>query len=300
MKDILNSIKFNFLYVDKYSFGRSWEYPENIIPYSMLRCVIKGSAEFHVDGEKYIVKKNQIAYIPEGCKLYCAALEENFTFISVRFKSTIYYEGANFLSDYFLVPTVIESDAVLNEYFKDIYNWVFRRAPSRIFHIRGTLELIIARILDNNNKNPAALSMPQDKYSIKEIKRRVLSSAVKEDTRITVVIEYITSHPTEHFTCEQMSDMTNMSQTSFRRLFKQQTGKAPLDFIRDFRLTTAARKLLVSTVSINDLAYDLGFEDPNYFIRIFKKNYGVTPRQYRNSIREESPLDIADNLTNNH
>ena len=52
-------------------------------------------------------------------------------------------------------------------------------------------------------------------------------------------------------------------------------------YIKDFKLTTAVRKLLVSNTSINEIAYNIGYKDPNYFIREFKEVFGCTPRQYR-------------------
>ena len=68
LSSFMNTIRFNFLYIDKYSFGRTWIYPESAIPYNMLRYVIDGSAEFMVDDESVIVKKGQVSYIP--CLLY--------------------------------------------------------------------------------------------------------------------------------------------------------------------------------------------------------------------------------------
>ena len=50
LSSFMNTIRFNFLYIDKYSFGRTWTYPESAIPYNMLRYIIDGSAEFVVDG----------------------------------------------------------------------------------------------------------------------------------------------------------------------------------------------------------------------------------------------------------
>ena len=49
LSSFMNTIRFNFLYIDKYSFGRTWTYPESAIPYNMLRYIIDGSAEFVVD-----------------------------------------------------------------------------------------------------------------------------------------------------------------------------------------------------------------------------------------------------------
>ena len=56
--------------------------------------------------------------------------------------------------------------------------------------------------------------------------------------------------------------------------------------MREIRLTTAARALLVSNDNVNDIAYEVGYEDANYFIREFKAAFGFTPNQYRRVARE--------------
>lgn len=54
----------------------------------------------------------------------------------------------------------------------------------------------------------------------------------------------------------------------------------------EYRLTTAARKLPVSNANISEIAYSVGYEDSNYFIREFKVAFGMTPKQYRNIAKE--------------
>lgn len=75
--------------------------------------------------------------------------------------------------------------------------------------------------------------------------------------------------------------MAELSKQRFSSLFKEQVEKSPMVYIKDLKLTTAARKLLVSNTSINEIAYNIGYKDPNYFIREFKEAFGCTPRQYR-------------------
>ena len=66
-----------------------------------------------------------------------------------------------------------------------------------------------------------------------------------------------------------------------RKLFKKQTGKSPNEWIRDLRIMTAAHLLLSTDDNINEIAYKAGFDDVNYFIRVFKKKLGNTPKKFR-------------------
>lgn len=289
MDSSINSIRFNFLYVDKYSFGRTWAYPESTIPYSMLRYILDGKAEFNVDGKTYIVEKNQISYLPEGCNLSCKALDDNFSFISIRFTTSVFYEGANFLTEYFGIPEIIDGDEIIKNYFYEIYKWILTDSNSKIFYVRGYLELIIANIIYKVNSNENIKINKETEginYNMEEIKRRSRKCNTKEDPRIRIVTDYILMHPTEKYTSQKLSDMADIAETTFRRLFKQQTGKTPMEFLCDVRLTTAARKLLVSNSQVSTIAYEVGFEDPNYFVRVFKKAFGMTPNQYRKTAIE--------------
>ena len=63
---MFDNIRFNFLYIDTYSFGKNWVYPESIVPYNMLRYIKFGSGTFFIDDEEFVVSKSQIVYIPKG------------------------------------------------------------------------------------------------------------------------------------------------------------------------------------------------------------------------------------------
>lgn len=73
---VIDNIRLTFLYIEFYSMGKTWVYPESYIPYNIFRYIVKGKAEFCIDGEEIIVKENQIVYIPQGCRMSCRALSE--------------------------------------------------------------------------------------------------------------------------------------------------------------------------------------------------------------------------------
>ena len=289
LSSFMNTIRFNFLYIDKYSFGRTWTYPESAIPYNMLRYIIDGSAEFVVDGETVIVKKGQVSYIPEGCWLSCRALEDTFAFYSIRFTTSVFYEGANFLREYYNFPLVMDVGEGIGSYFSDIYKWVRTDKKSKAFHVRGALDTLIASLIDIlNSDEPDDVKAEINglEYNLEQIRKRVKKSTVQTDPRIQTVIDYIMLNPTEEYTSDKLSGMAEVAETTFRRLFKEATGKTATEFIRQVRLTTAARLLLVSNDPVNCIAHDVGFEDANHFTRVFKQAFGMTPGRYRKMSQE--------------
>ena len=289
LSSFMNTIRFNFLYIDKYSFGRTWTYPESAIPYNMLRYIIDGSAEFVVDGETVIVRKGQVSYIPEGCWLSCKALEDTFAFYSIRFTTSVFYEGANFLREYYNFPLVMDVGEGIEPYFSDIYKWVRTDKKSKSFHVRGALDTLIASLIDIlNSDEPDDVKAEINglEYNLEQIRKRVKKSTVQTDPRIQTVIDYIMLNPTEEYTSDKLSGMAEVAETTFRRLFKEATGKTATEFIRQVRLTTAARLLLVSNDPVNCIALDVGFEDANHFTRVFRQAFGMTPGRYRKMSQE--------------
>ena len=289
LSSFMNTIRFNFLYIDKYSFGRTWTYPESAIPYNMLRYIIDGSAEFVVDGETVIVRKGQGSYIPEGCWLSCKALEDTFAFYSIRFTTSVFYEGANFLREYYNFPLVMDVGEGIEPYFSDIYKWVRTDKKSKSFHVRGALDTLIASLIDIlNSDEPDDVKAEINglEYNLEQIRKRVKKSTVQTDPRIQTVIDYIMLNPTEEYTSDKLSSMAEVAETTFRRLFKEATGKTATEFIRQVRLTTAARLLLVSNDPVNCIAHDVGFEDANHFTRVFRQAFGMTPGRYRKMSQE--------------
>ena len=287
-------MRFNCLYVDKYTFHSGWFFPEDYIPYCLLRFITRGEAVFKINGEEIIVHKNEIAYIPEGAVMSCWALSDNIEFYSIRFCVTARLNDSDFLGEYFHIPTITKNaqESVLT-YFQEIYQSATSQNPSRLFRIRGNLELILAYLTQRANAEgeaeaPSERDVP-DAHSLEAIRRRnAKTQNINRDPRIQVVVDYLTPHLNEPFTIQSLSEMAQVSQTSFRRLFKAHTGKSPSDYIRELRMTSAARMLLTSDREIAEIGYQVGFSDANYFSRTFRQVFGVSPHQYRRISRGQT------------
>ena len=284
---LYSSMRFNFLYVDKYTFQENWAYPTSYIPYCMLRYILKGDAIFSINGEEFDVHEGQVAYIPEGCYLSCYSLSKEFQFISIRFSTTFRLENSDFLSEYFHIPrlTAQPSTEVLG-YFMEVYQNATSKKASRMFSIRGNLELILAALTVDESTSSDKSIEPESSFSLAGIQHRESRSSNNSDPRIQVIVEYMVTHPTESFDSSSLCKLADISQSTLQRLFKQHTGKTPREFIKELRMVTAARRLLITDERISTIAYELGFENVPYFSKLFKSVYGVSPQLYRKISRE--------------
>jgi signal transduction histidine kinase/ligand-binding sensor domain-containing protein/DNA-binding response OmpR family regulator len=82
------------------------------------------------------------------------------------------------------------------------------------------------------------------------------------------------------YTVEMMSHDLGMSRTLLYKKILALTGKPPLEFLRSFRLKRAAMLLDRSQMNVSEIAFQVGFNDPKYFSRHFKAEFGVIPSKY--------------------
>ena len=81
---------------------------------------------------------------------------------------------------------------------------------------------------------------------------------------------------------QYFADLAHLSQHYFSDLIKKETGRKLKDHINDFVIEKAKNLLLGTENSVSEIAYDLGFNYPHYFTRLFKSRTGQTPVEYRN------------------
>ncbi|WP_116788983.1 helix-turn-helix domain-containing protein [Flavobacterium psychrotrophum] len=89
-------------------------------------------------------------------------------------------------------------------------------------------------------------------------------------------------------TVNYLADKLNISPRYLSDVLKQETGKTALDHIHIYLIKEAKNLLLSSDNNVAQIAYDLGFETPSYFTRLFKKVVGHTPVQYKQQYKAQA------------
>jgi len=102
----------------------------------------------------------------------------------------------------------------------------------------------------------------------------------RADRLILQARDYIQDHLLDELSLEQISEQANLSKYHFLRLFRQQFGITPHQYLMNCRIN-AARKSLEQGRSLDDVVYDYGFSDLSHFNRRFKPIYGTTPKRYQ-------------------
>lgn len=115
----------------------------------------------------------------------------------------------------------------------------------------------------------------------RELLRLEEERSQRELRPITEAKRYIQQHYREALRLEDVSSAVGFNATYFSTLFKKETGQNFMDHLTDLRIEKAKELLCGEGMSVMDVAEEVGYRDLKYFSRLFKKNTGVSPSDYR-------------------
>ena len=139
------------------------------------------------------------------------------------------------------------------------------------------LEVLILRMrklieLSRNAKQRGYIEPEPEEIAITPLDEKLIANA----------ISYVEKNISRsNLSVEELSRELGMSRAHMYKKMLQITGKTPIEFIRIIRLKRAAQLLRVSQQNVSEIAYQLGFNNPKYFSRYFKEEFGVLPSAYQ-------------------
>jgi len=121
-----------------------------------------------------------------------------------------------------------------------------------------------------------------DCYKLLGILLQISTPIEKEPhSGIKNAVIYIKENYSKNITIEKLAKLSHMSESNFYATFKKVFGNSPISYLNHYRLSIAAAKLNESDQSINEISSSVGITDPLYFSKLFKKTYGMSPKDYR-------------------
>lgn len=140
--------------------------------------------------------------------------------------------------------------------------------------LRDTLDALFLNITENvENKEKKELIVPKiTETEITSLDQQLVDKA-------TSYVEKNISNG--DISVETMSTALNMSRVHLYKRLTAITGQTPSEFIRDIRLRHAERLLRLSQLSVSEVSYKVGINNPRYFSKYFKDKYGMLPSQYK-------------------
>ena len=229
-----------------------------------ITSILSGGIMLNYDGNQIESRKDDVSWL-DCRKLHTFRTLEDEKHVDCYFVH-FWGEGAKAYYDLFktLVPNgfvQMRSTDRLNRYLKLLLSLYGNDLRTPITDITACtyLSIICSELLEN-----------------------VQSKAIQEvPTYIQQVKRHIETHYPEKITLNTLAQQQFVSQAYLQKQFKHYYGCSPNDYLLSVRLTQAKLLLRNTSKSINDIAYEVGFNTPSYFISMFSKKEGTTPLTYR-------------------
>ena len=157
--------------------------------------------------------------------------------------------------------------------------------------------------LDENYSNPAfeaAFSFLSKMTYLQEIEQFVLKRSMECVTLacgvrknngnpiIAQACEYLEKNIAKDITLESTASILNVSSFYLSKLFKKEKGENFISYLTNLRLKMAKELLKDKTKIIKEITAAVGYNDQNYFSKLFKQKFGITPTEFRESFFQEN------------
>lgn len=230
-----------------------WNFSRHSHSYLELMYFMEGKGDLEVSGTQMSISLFDTVVYPAGWPHQEAASSEKLREIICLWVDLpgLELEAPIQLHDY---------DNSISTLFQAIYREAKRETPEP-YLLEYTIKLLLTAILRNH------------------------SEALSQDGVPAYVLQYLHTHYTERITLDQLAGLEHISKSYLSRQFKRQTGMTVITYVNRLRIEAAKRLLISSDLSVNEVAYQVGFEAPKYFYRIFHKLTDLSPAAFREQYR---------------
>ena len=273
LHQLLNT-EFNITYLSSTSADKSSEKLSKYIctkgmrPFSRLFYIISGETFFTFTNkakEEITVhaKKHDIVFLPDDIEYtsYWKNIDD-MDYVSVKFllKGT---RNEQILVNEEICIIAKDTDELLLPYFTEINTQWSNGLLGYKLKCKSLIFNLIEQIATEN---------------IRRESREVPNSVYKG-------IVYIENHYLEDISVYKLAKMSNMCETNFRKIFKAQINMSPIEYKNYLRIKKAAELMKTGSYTATEAAHAVSIDDIYYFSKLFKRQYGISPRKYIMQLR---------------
>lgn len=245
-----------------------------------ILCIYNGTADVVIQGVSHKLTNGDILIIPPRTKHSIGIFDDSTAF-------NIIVRASTFQSTFF---PMITNNSALSQFFSHV---LFQKTEGNylIFHtgddilIRTSLQDLYIEYLGHGKYSTTFLNtllillwaqlLRYHENDIESILTKSYNGA-----SITEILDYLTKNY-QTVTLQDTAEHFGFSTSHFSTLIKEGTGRTFLQIVKEIKLTQACRALKETPLSIASICELVGYENPEHFMRTFKKAYGITPGQYR-------------------
>lgn len=241
----------------------TWQGHDLSLPDSKFYYVEKGAIVVEIYGETLTAGPGDLLLIPAHTRHSCYLTEDAYAE-----KSWCHFELKNGTVDFFENYTVppllhVPDRAVVKRLFRSLI--AARELPTAQKALASSAAIcgLVQYYFDHAHPTPREAA----------------------EDRIRRVATYIEEHYTEQLTLESLARLANYSSVHFSKRFRECTGQPPMRYLNNVRIEQAKYLLQFTETPVNRIMEEIGFTDPAYFSRFFKKMLGCSPQTYRKLYR---------------
>ena len=237
---------------------KGWSFNDTINERYIMAINLGGIGEYDINGHILKVVENDVVLFPPRTTRKCATDEyAPWHFISIGFDIE-YREGSELLVED--KPLVIHnvSRQIIDIFKKMINVWGIR---SKFYQplCCGYVQEILCHLMELNE---AVLYNPN------------------HHAKIELVKKYISDNFTKNITVDELAEITGLSQSHFRKVFREIVGMSATQYAIYMRINKAKDLLISGSANVSEAAFQSGFKDIFYFSSMFKKITGDNPSKY--------------------
>lgn len=281
--DIQNTLSLHMIYAGYYEVGKEWCYRNVLSPFSRLYLIDKGEAWIYMNKKKYKLEAGDLFIIPKftyhtyECEDYMSHYYICFLDQMVGGRSLFEYvhlcnkvKASSF--DRYLIEKFVKlnpgyqiSNPDPKKYDNKAELFSLNKKQS-VLHLQSTLESngillqLFSRFITSENTEA----------SYRENQHKSMNK----------VFSYIDVHLAGGIHVKDLADIMCMSVDHFTRIFKLVNGMTPNQYIQLKRIERAQTLMLLSDMSVKEIAEEVGVPNLSQFSKLFRKHLGVSPREY--------------------
>lgn len=242
----------------------------------LFHYVISGKGSLSVDkgdgSENYEIHENMGFLIePAHINTYCADREDPWEYAWIEFdglKAREILESAGLSTEHpIFLPQSEQAGTLLKD---ELFHLASSKTQSS-YHLIGHLFLIMDALLSGSSS------------------RRKTQNGKRTQFYTNEAIAFISANYPFSITVEDMANRLNLDRSYFGKIFRENMGQSPQEFLIRYRLSKAAELLKTTDLSIKDISVQVGYPNQLHFSRAFKNVYGLSPRSYRQKSRIIKP-----------
>ena len=269
---------------EKLSYFETGSFPWHWHPEIELTLVMEGDIAYQVNDSLYQLKAGEGLFCNTNVLHSGHGFEaEDCSYLSITFHPRLLYGYSSSVMQNKYMHHILKSPSLASIRFSPEVEWQ-RRVLELIESIRqiraeepASMELQIQILL---------LQIWQQIYEHVEQEELPRNVNGRDTERIRQIMEYIQIHYAEKITLEDLADQIHLCRSESCRLFKRYMNQSMFDYLLDYRIDRSLELLRQAELDVTQISGQVGFANPGYYSRIFKRKMGCTPLEYRKSRRD--------------